>query len=617
MRLLVSALLLPLLLPAQGPVSSDTLKVRELGELTVTAERRPTAATVAPVRVVSSETMRRRAAIDLVSLLRDIPGVQVDPVVGSGNGISMQGLGSDRILVLIDGTPMPGRISNEFDLTRLNPRLFDRVEVVEGPQSTLYGSSALGGVINLITRAPGARRAEISTQGGSFGHLDLGARLSGSVGSTILSIDAGRRRADVVPGLAEGTGGTAERYDAMVRAVRPLGAGVLNLRAMHTREDQEYLTGANAARRESLNRNLQTDILGTYTQGGTELRAHVGSYDHTLRSRTLSSGAVSDEPQVQSIADVEAVRRTAVRGTSLVLGLRGEYERTRSDRLDDGARRNLSVATYASSETPLGSLAALSAGVRVTTAEVWGTNVAPRLGIMVTPAGALYLKAGVARGFRAPSFLEQFADYVNIGRGNYAIRGNADLAPERSWNTTAEVGMRRGATHGYVRGYVNQLRDFIETEQVGVEGNLPVFSYRNVGRARTAGVEVGGAYALGVATLTGSYAWLDTEDEVTGRPLLGRAAHTVRGALRVTPSWWSLEGEVVRASATPISQNRTTGALVEQGAWPRVNVRAAASIGNAWQATLGVDNVGDVLPENATAGFGRRVFAGLTWGGAW
>src|SRR5690606_18291580 len=137
--------------------------------------------------------------------------------------------------------------------------------------------------------------------------------------------------------------------------------------------------------------------------------------------------------------------------------------------------------------------------------------------------------------------------------------------------------------------YLNQLRDFIETEQVGTEGGLPVFSYRNVGRARTQGAEVGGRYTVGVASVSGSYAWLDTEDEVSGRPLLGRAAHTARAALAVDSGPWSAEAEFVRNSAVPVSQDRATGALVYQGAAPRLNLRGSVAIGGTWRATGGVD----------------------------
>lgn len=612
-RTLVAALLaLPGALAAQSP--TDTVVAPLLPDITVTAERRPVGRAVVPVRVVEQEAIRTRAAYDLTALLRDIPGIQLDPVVGSGQGISMQGLGSDRILILLDGTPMPGRISNEFDLTRIDPSLLERIEVVEGPQSTLYGSSALGGVVNLISRAPRAQRVELRSQGGSFGQLDLGARASGELAGWRTSLDLGRRSVDVVPGLADGTGGTAERWTGMLRTVGAVGGGALDLRVMHLREDQEYLTGAGASARESLNRNIQTDALARWSRGGRELRAHVGSYDHTLRSRTVATGALTDEPQVQSVADLEALQRTALGRAAVVLGVRGEYERIRSDRVADGSRRNLSVAGYGSAELPVSRTVRASAGARITAAEVWGTNVAPRLGLAWEP-GAVYATVAAARGFRAPSFLEQFADYVNTGRGNYAIRGNADLQPERSWNVTAEVGARGRAGRAYVRGYRNDLRDFIETTQVGMEGPLPVFSYRNVGEARTQGLEVGGDRRIGIVQATASYAWLDAENTVTGGPLLGRAEHTVRAALALRPAAWFAEAEFVRASATPVGTDRATGALLVQGATPRVNLRAGASVQPGLQFTVGVDNVGDVVPERAVAGFGRRWFAGLTWGG--
>ena len=599
-------------LSAQQP--RDSVPVL-LEAITVTAERRPPTRTVSPVRVVESGQIDRRANYDLATLLRDIPGLQLDPVVGSGLGISIQGLGSDRVLILLDGTPMPGRISNEFDVTRIDGRVLERIEVIEGPQSTLYGSSALGGVINFVTRNPRGRRVELASQGGSFGHLDLSGRVSATLGTTAASVDLARRSAEVVPGLASGSIGTSERWNGMVRMVRPLGGAVLNVRAMHTREDQDYLSGAGVTARQSLNRNVQTDLLATWGLGGSEMRAHFGSYDHTLRSRVMTTGVVTDEPQIQTVVDVEALRQASIGATRVVVGVRGELERTASDRLDAGVRRNLSAAVYASGEVPVTATLALSGGARTTVAEAWGTNIAPRLGLVWTPGRGAYAKVGAARGFRAPSFLEQFADYVNTGRGNYAIRGNADLVPERSWNVTAETGLRVRGGELYLRGYVNQLRDFIETEQVGTESGLPVFSYRNVGRARTQGAEAGGRYTRGVTSLSGSYAWLDTEDELSGRPLLGRAAHTVRAALAVEPGPWSAEAEFVRNSAVPVSQDRATGGLVYEGAAPRLNLRGSVAVSGTWRATGGVDNVGNVVPERAVAGLGRRWFAGLSWGG--
>lgn len=591
--------------------ASDTAAV--LPELTVTAERRPAAVTSAAVRVIDGRRFVDRAAPDLMTVLRDVPGIQVDPVVGSGAGISMQGLGADRILILIDGAPVPGRISNEFDITRLAPRQFSRIEIVEGPQSTLYGSSALGGVVNLITRRPGAGGLEVRMQGGSAGQFDAGVRASRFLGGTATTLDIGRRHVDIVPGRSATTTGAAERWDGLAQVVHPVGNGSLSLRAIVVREDQEYLTGSGASLSRSNNLNTQADVLAALTRGRTEFRLHGSVYDHNLRGTSMATGAVTDEPQVQRLADAEVIHRVESRALPAVLGVRAEVEQITSDRIEGGERSNRSIAGYFSAERPLADELALSLGGRLTVAESWGTHLTPRLGVTVGDARGWYAKAGVAGGFRAPSFLEQFADYVNTTRGNYAIRGNPDLQPETSWNLTAETGVRAGGVHAYLRGYGNRLREFIETEQIAVEGGIPVFSYRNVGQARTAGAEIGMTATRGIATVTASYARLDARNEADDTPLLGQAEHTVRAGVMLSRRAWSLEGEFVRASEVPLSRSRSTGELVYQDAWPRWNVRGSLEIGQAWRLSAGVDNLGDVVPDGAIGGFGRRVHAGLTW----
>ena len=158
---LLALLVLPVSLRAQQ--SDTTRKAVERDEIVVTAERGPGRASdaSAAVRSIGRADIESRAATDLTTILRDVPGVQIDPVVGSGSGVVLQGLGSERVLVLLDGAPLTGRISGQFDITRVSPSQLERVEIVEGPQSTLYGSAALGGVVNLLTRRSEGRRIEL------------------------------------------------------------------------------------------------------------------------------------------------------------------------------------------------------------------------------------------------------------------------------------------------------------------------------------------------------------------------------------------------------------------------------------------------------------------------
>jgi len=391
---------------------------------------------------------------------------------------------------------------------------------------------------------------------------------------------------------------------------------VLDVRATHIREDQEYRTSfgpgflfANEAR------NRQTDVLAALRFGAdrTELRAHASIYDHTLDETDVATQQATSDPQSQKLADVELIRRGQFGSGAWVAGIRGEHEWLRSARLTDATEEATSGALYGSGEWGIGGGASVSTGARVTVAQRWGTDVAPRIGFVWRNAGGVYVKTGLAHGFRAPSFTEQFSDFVNA-EAFYAVKGNPDLKPESSWNLTGELGVRRGTAEVYVRGFGNRLRNFIEANYTGQNGSIAQFTYSNVGKARTAGVESGVSVRRGVLELQGSYAFLDAHDETNDQPLLGRARHTVRGSISIAPARWSVTGEYVRASRLPLSQDPQTQAIVFEGATPRVNARAGIEIGHQWSATGGVDNIGNVIPENAIAGFGRRWFAGLTWG---
>ncbi len=597
--------------------AQDTTRARVLDTISVTAERRQVATTATPatVRVITADSWRARGASDLATLLRDIPGVQLDPVVGSGLGISLQGLGSDRVQILLDGAPVAGRLNNQFDLSRFDISQLDRVEIVEGPQSTLYGSTALGGVVNLITRAPNGRHVDASTQGGSYGQLDVSGRASALAGITAVSLAVGHRHIDIAPGNADGTPGSADRWDATAALLHPIGSAVLDLRATHTREEQEYQASfgpgfdfGNAAH------NRQTDVLAALRFGGdaTEVRAHASVYQHTLDETLLGTSSTSSDPQTQRLADIELLHRGTNGSARWVAGIRGEHEWITTARLADASEGTTAAALYASSEWALNRAMGVSAGGRLTAAQRWGTDVAPRVGVTWRSSGGAYGKLALAHGFRAPSFTEQFSSFTNAEAG-YAVIGNTDLKPETSWNLSGELGVRGTVGEAYLRGYGNRLRDFIEANYVGQQGQIAQFTYQNVGRARTVGGEVGGRYRRGVITVEGSYAYLDARDETSDQPLLGRAKHTARGALTVAQRGWSLTGEAVRSSRVAISQDMQSGELVYQGASPRVNLRGALDLMHRWHLHAGVDNIGDVVAENAIAGYGRRWFAGVQW----
>jgi outer membrane receptor for ferrienterochelin and colicins len=122
-----------------------------LGEIIVTAARREQrlADAVVETELITTRDLQRGQS-DLASILTDRVGIQLDGGVPSGTGVQLRGFGSRRVLVLLDGQPLVGRVNGTMDLARLPVSGIERIEIVKGPQSTLYGTDAIGGVINVI-----------------------------------------------------------------------------------------------------------------------------------------------------------------------------------------------------------------------------------------------------------------------------------------------------------------------------------------------------------------------------------------------------------------------------------------------------------------------------------
>lgn len=149
-------------------------KLGQLGEVVVAATRtnRSVEDLPMPVRVISNAQVRETGGMRLSDVLREQTGLQV--VSDHGAGLQMQGISSDYILILLDGEPLVGRTAGTFDLDRISVSNIERIEVLRGPSSSIYGSEAMAGVINIITKKSTERRfATVESRYRSFQTADL------------------------------------------------------------------------------------------------------------------------------------------------------------------------------------------------------------------------------------------------------------------------------------------------------------------------------------------------------------------------------------------------------------------------------------------------------------
>ena len=592
-----------------------------LDEIVVTASRREQrlADVTVPTEIITRETIEATGASNLAAALTEQTGIQFDGGHPSGAGVMLQGLSNERVLVLVDGQPLYGRISGTLDLARLPTSMVERVEVVKGPQAALYGSEAMGGVVNVVTRTPtavglggGARLVA-----GSGGRREAGASGELHSGDVAALVDVGRRDVHRAAGRPDENGALAERVDVVGRVRwQPDTSFSLETSAMVLDERQRWPSGTQFDFAD--NTQVGARLAADWRRGTHHFRPtlYLSQFEHLARRSSFSQPiAGTGDRQDQRLVEAELLYGTQVLGQPLDAGIEVRQERISSTdgRIEGGTRTLHSAEPFAQLEWAEDRWSVVP-GLRLSWNERWGSTLTPRVAARYRLTDALSLRAGVGRGFRAPDFKELYLQFINDAAG-YAVYGNHELRPEHSTNVTAGLEWSGPRLYGRAQGFWNDLRDFIETRPVADDGSgLLLFRYANVARGRTWGAELEGGVVLDAVRLEAGYAWLGTEDGATGRPLLGRPEHSARltttvaptGALRATVSG-------IYTGATPMERDEAGAITSEREAFLRVDARVAQRLPWGLELSLGADNLFDQRPDAWADAVGREWYLGLTW----
>ncbi len=599
-----------------------------LDQMVVSAARREQklADAVATVEVVNRRDIERTGAADLAAVLTEQLGIELQGGHPAGSGAMLQGIGSERVLILLDGQPLAGRLSGNFDLARIPVGMVERVEVVKGAQSTLYGSEAMGGVINIITRRPSddGRRLGGSLSGtmGAQGRMDGAGRVQLAMGDFATAFDIARRSQESAPGVAQDAGALAARLDAAATLRwRPDSAKQMELAVLALDERQRWRTGTFYGISDNVQLNAR--VGGSWARGAHRIspKLAVSDWDHTAYTSAFTAPVAGDpgDRQRQQILLGELLYNGAFRrGIAIDAGVQWRTDAIQTERVPGGRRTHTSLEPFAQLEfSPVRQLALLP-GVRVTHSDVWGTHVTPRVAARARLAPRLTLRASYGDGFRAPDFKELFLFFQNTNAG-YAVRGNPALQPEHSRN--AMLGLEWATAGGYVRAQVfqNSFTDFIETEIVSAPTEAPVYEYKNRDRGWTRGVELETAanlVASGRLRAELGLSLLATRDERSGLELLGRPASSGRAGLQaVLPFELRSSITLVHTGRTPMQREDSTGAVnSHRDAFTRVDLRLARALPlSGLEFSIGADNLFDRRPREWAGFTGRHVYTTLTY----
>ncbi|MCK9532963.1 MAG: TonB-dependent receptor [Gammaproteobacteria bacterium] len=600
-RLLVTAVatILSPLAHAAEPGPSDATRL-STQVVTASGFEQDVAEAPASISVITREELQQKGVSSIAEALDEIEGVDVEASVGKTGGmnISIRGMPSDYTLILIDGrrqNPAGQVTPNGFGETQTSffppVAAIERIEVVRGPMSTLYGSDAMGGVVNIITRKVSKQwNSAVTLEGTVHEDSDFGDsraaslytsgplvqdRLGLQLRGRVFERDASRLKYLDVNG---------DPVEVDQRGPSPVKGDIYSLggRLTYTPSDKHDLwLDVEAGRQTYDNREGQ---LGTLGAGGyaEELRFNrdqvvvghtsrlaVGMLETSLMSNTTETlGRLIPPGTPNKVAESDRTLETEnlVLDTKLVMPVGDSHVATvggqwwDAEMTDGVAPAKFTQTTWAlfgEDEWMLRDDLALTLGARYDKHDAFGGNVSPRAYLVWNASDNWVLKGGVSRGYKAPR-LDQLADGIVGfgGQGKVPLFGNPDLEPEKS--TSTEIGAIFDNQRGFMAGVTAFYNEFSDKIASGPDllnctyaadpnrpgcvnwGDWPLadtFSQSlNIDEAVTYGAEFVTRIALSERWwLTGSYTFTESEQksgENEGEPLTDTPKHMLNAKLR-------------------------------------------------------------------------------------
>ena len=530
--------------------------VQNLRPLIVTATRnmRSLDGLSLPVTVVDQQEIRRRSSQRLGDILSELGGLHV--VNNFGLGLQVQGFDPDYTLIMIDGDPVIGRTAGTLDLKRIAIADVRQIEIVKGPSSSLYGSEALAGVVNIITdRDAQGLHLEGATSLGSYGYSDSHAQLKIHQGKLSQSLFLNHNRSDGYDlnpstrwATSSKTWSTSLRSNTQWNASDKLG---LRLSVRAYQEDQRNQDAFITTQRG------MADVLYFARQRDATISAEAQvqpkpGLQFTLRNQAsfyetdafyrFEEDRLRFDPNVfeQVYLRPEGSIVRSLDKHQISAGLGWMYESVQSGRYIDGLNQQNTAYLFAQHDWEITDRWSVLTGLRYDHPQVYTSKWSPRLSSAYSWDGITF-RAAFGTGFKSPDFRHLYLDFFNAA-GAYRVLGSqsaeqvigrlieqdllrvedlgmpieqlANLKPEQSLAFNTGFDMKRDDLSLSLNLFRNKVTDLIEyTRAAQLSNGQTIFTYQNINAVQLSGLELDGSWSVQSNLQIGfGYQYLDSRD---------------------------------------------------------------------------------------------------------
>jgi len=469
-----------------------------------------------PSMVVSKEEINKYNALDAGEAIRNLTGIEFNKSFApmAGDGLRIQGLPSGYTLILLDGE----RVSGRYPLTQIPANVVERIEVVKGPSSVLYGSDAIGGVCNVITRSlPNKPFLNATLSYGSYSAKTLALTHGASAGKFGYLISAYGNRTKGKEKRRSWY--NAENIFAKFGWESDLQNSLI-FRGGYYHEDLSLRKG----KRFDLGADGK---IGLPNLSKLRLKVYRAEYHDETNIGGSLIATVTDEEKNRG--EIQWSGKMLKRHL-LTLGAEGLLERIEGGDLPD-AKTQYMGSPYFQDELHFHPLTLLVAG-RLDAHSIWGLNFNPKVALLYKFSDRLLLRASVGDAFKAPTFKDLYRrTWHGHGGWGFWIEGNPDLRPESSTGYELELETQLKVNlYGKITLFRHDLKDMIQGYWAVPDS---VYSYRNIGSALIRGVETEIKTKIFIEGLIGAvrYTFLKTEDKETKKELTYTPRHRINGEL--------------------------------------------------------------------------------------
>lgn len=530
----------------------DTVKANDLKDVVITATRTKKNIMKVPVPIVqiTAEEIKNRGIVRLNEILAEQTGLAI--VNDHGQGIQMQGFDPQYTMIMIDGEPIIGRTAGTLELSRITLANIEKIEIVKGPTSSLYGSDAMAGVINIITAKQKnglstSLAARYGTNGNADVSLDLGAKSDKLSISTFINRNSSsgfthenKTTPTVVP-YSSYTGNIKVGYQIAKKSDINL-----SVRYYDTNPHYSYLLDnrpvSDNSRENNLNINpsyninfsdkVKSSLRLYYSRYATKsdliYQDDYTVYDNSFFNQNFSRGEFQTDYSV-------------VKNLKLTGGLGAQYETVQATRYEELRSFNAGYAYFQADYTPIKKINII-AGSRYDMHSVYQSQFSPKLAASYQPLGNLTFIASVGKGYKAPDFRQLYLNFTNPVVG-YSVFGAVDLVEKLSelqqagkidkilidptifQELNAESSLSYNAGFRYAitpklrlnaNVFRNNVKNLINTVTVATKKdiNQSVFSYLNEDRVVLQGIEADISYnPIEAIQISSGFQYLDSYNQ--------------------------------------------------------------------------------------------------------